>query len=121
MSVHHRIISALMPLVFTGHSSTAFARGGLSNADPPWNTEHIDRLPEEVRNAVVRLCAEPPSAAHYFATYSENPRLIKLHFEQFHCRTNKAFCTQEGCLHQVCVLQAGHYRLMRSYYGPGSD
>jgi hypothetical protein len=121
MSGHHRIILALMPLVFTGHSSAAFARGGLSNADPPWNTEHIDRLPEAVRKAVVRLCAERPRAAHYFATYSENSRLINLHFEHFHCQTNKAFCTQEGCLHQVYILREGHYRLLRSYYGPGSD
>jgi hypothetical protein len=121
MTLYHRIILALMSLVLTGHSSTAFARGGLSNRDPPSSSERIDRLPEEVRNAVVRLCAERPSAAHYFATYSENSRLMNLHFEHFQCQTNKAFCTQEGCLRQVYILREGHYRLLRSYYGPGSD
>jgi hypothetical protein len=47
MSVHQRIILALMPLVFTGHSSTAFARGGLSNVDPPWNTDTLIVCPKQ--------------------------------------------------------------------------
>jgi len=28
--------------------------------DPPWNPEHIDRLPPEVRNAVLARCATIP-------------------------------------------------------------
>jgi len=50
----------------------ALARGSFGNADPPWNREHLDRLPEEVQRTARRLCPNEPHAAHYFATYSEN-------------------------------------------------
>jgi hypothetical protein len=121
MRDRHQIFLTVVLLSLTGQLPAAFGRGSLSNADPPWNPEHFDRLPGEVRRAVLRLCAQPPLAAHYFATYSENSRLLNLHFEHFHCQTNKAFCTQAGCLHQVYFLGDGHYRLLRSYYGPRND
>jgi hypothetical protein len=44
--------------------------------DPPWNPDHIDHLPAEVRSAVVAKCGKLPSAGHYFATYSQNARQI---------------------------------------------
>jgi hypothetical protein len=64
--------------------SSALARGGFPH-DDPWNAEHIDRLPPEVRDSVVRMCGTRPSAEHYFATYLDHARIIKLHFEQFDC------------------------------------
>ena len=53
--------------------------------DPPWNSEHIDSLPKEVRSAVLAMCPSRPDAAHYFATYSNKSQQINLHFEKFHC------------------------------------
>jgi hypothetical protein len=35
----------------------AFARGSQVGHDDPWNSEHINRLPSEVRDAVI-ICAE---------------------------------------------------------------
>ena len=72
--------------------------------DPPWNPDHIDHLPAEVRRAVLAMCRKPPSAGHYFATYSQNSRQINLHFEKFHCEQGPTFCTTAGCLHQVYAL-----------------
>jgi hypothetical protein len=89
--------------------------------DPPWNPDHIDNLPIEVRRAVLAMCGKPPIAEHYFATYSQNSRQINLHFEKFHCEQGPAFCTTAGCLHQVYVLTAGHYHLVKSFYGSGND
>jgi hypothetical protein len=89
--------------------------------DPPWNPDHIDHLPTEVRRAVLAMCGKPPSAGHYFATYSQNSRQINLHFEKFHCEQGPAFCTAAGCLHQVYALGAGHYRLVKSFYGSAND
>jgi hypothetical protein len=68
--------------------------------DPPWNPDHIDHLPAEVRRAVL-------------ATYSQNSRQINLHFEKFHCEQGPTFCTPAGCLHQVYALTAGHYHLVK--------
>ena len=120
MIARHRMVLPVMLLSFAGQVPPAIARGSQSSNDPPWNSEHVSRLPEEIKKALARLCGESVHAAHYFATYSDNSRLINLHFEHFHCRA-QAFCTQAGCLHQVYFLSGGRYRLLRSYYGPGND
>jgi hypothetical protein len=101
-----------------GASSIAFAQIA---KDPPWNPDHIDHLPVEVRSAVLAKCAMPPSAGHYFATYSQNARQINLHFEHFHCEQGPAFCSAGGCLHEVYALTAGHYHLVKSFYGSRND
>lgn len=88
--------------------------------DPPWNPEHITRLPTEVRNAVLAICPETPSAGHYFATYFNDQ--INLHFEHLHCeRAGSSFCNGSQCLHQVYKLTGGHYRMAKSFYGSGND
>jgi len=89
--------------------------------DPPWNPEHIDGLPQEVRSAVFAKCASRPNAAHYFATYSHDSQQINLHFEKFHCDQKATFCNTSGCLHQTYVLSRGHYTLVKSFYGPDND
>ena len=97
------------------------ARGSQVGHDDPWNSEHIDRLPPEVRNAVTRMCGNEPRAAHYFATYFDNSHLMKLHFEHLHCDGRATFCRGDSCLHQEYVSTRGHYRLMKSYYGRNND
>jgi hypothetical protein len=87
--------------------------------DPPWNPDHIDHLPVEVRRDVLAMCGKPPRAGHYFATYSKNSRQINLDFEKFHCEQGRTFCNTSGCLHQVYALTAGHYHLVKSFYGSG--
>jgi hypothetical protein len=121
MIAQHQIVLAAVLLSLGGDRSAAVARASQASNDAPWNSEHISGLPEEVRKALIRLCGESAYAAHYFATYSDNSRLVNLHFEHFRCQTQKALCTQAGCLHQVYGLSGGRYRLLRSYYGPGND
>jgi hypothetical protein len=88
--------------------------------DDPWNPEHINSLPAEVRAAVLAKCPTLPAAGHYFATYFHDQ--INLHFELFHCESSKAgLCNSSGCLHQVYKLTGGHYRLAKSFYAPGND
>ena len=115
-----RTMAAALLLSFIEHLSPAVARGSLGGGDPPWNAEHVNRLPAEVRKALGRLCGSL-QAAQYFATYSDNSRLINLHFEHSHCDANKSLCTPAGCLHQVYALTHGRYRLVRSYYRLGDD
>jgi hypothetical protein len=86
--------------------------------DPPWNPEHIDRLPADVRSAVMAKCPERPNAGHYFATYFHDE--IHLHYEHLHCDT-ASYCNGSQCLHQVYKLSAGHYHLQKSSYGSRND
>jgi hypothetical protein len=121
MIAHHQIVLAAVLLSLVGHRSAAVARASQTSNDPSWNSEHISRPPEEIRKVLIRLCGETAFAAHYFATYSDNSRLVNLHFEHFQCRAHKAFCTPAGCLHQVYGRSGGRYRLLRSYFGPDND
>lgn len=99
----------------------ALARASQAGHDDPWSSEGIDRLPTEVRNAVIRMCGHSLHAAHYFATYVDNSRLIKLHFELLHCDEQAIFCKGDSCLQQTYVAIRGHYRLMKSYYGRSNN
>ncbi|WP_145927569.1 hypothetical protein [Bradyrhizobium neotropicale] len=99
----------------------AFGLGSQVGHDDPWNSEHIDRLPPNVRSAVTRMCGGSPRAAHYFATYLDHSRIIRLHFEHLHCDNGGGFCNSAGCLHQEYVGTGSQYRLIKSYYGRGDD
>jgi hypothetical protein len=86
--------------------------------DLPWNPEHIDHLPPDVRSAVLAKCSARPNAGHYFATYFHDE--INLHYERLHCETT-SFCEASVCLHEGYRLTGGHYRLVKSFYGSRSD
>jgi hypothetical protein len=118
MIAQPRFIAAGMLLSLIGQLSPAIARGSAGTGDHPWNPEHINQLPAEVRKNISHLCGPSLRAAHYFATYSENSRFLNLHFEHSQCQK---VCTQMGCLHQVYALTNGRYRLLKSYYGPEND
>lgn len=108
-------------LIVACSMSLALARASLVTRDAPWNSEHIDQLPIEIRQAVDRMCGQQPRAAHYFVTYLQDSRRIKLHFEHLWCGAQRTFCAEVGCLHQEYVSSGGRYRLFRSYYGRDND
>jgi hypothetical protein len=110
-----RVPMALVAVVLFGITGAS----GQRVKDDPWNPVHIDHLPAEVRNAVLAMCPQTPHAAHYFATYFHDQ--INLHFEHFNCEARGSLCNNSGCLHQVYKLANGHYRLAKSFYGPGND
>jgi hypothetical protein len=105
--------------LFSFADPPAFARGSQAAHDAPVNSERIERLPPEVRDAVIHMCGDP-RAGHYFATYFDNSHLIRLHFEQLYCDGRKKFCRGEDCLHNEYISTGGHY-LIRSYYGRNND
>jgi hypothetical protein len=67
------------------------------------------------------MCRDPPRAGQYFATYLDNSRVMKLHFEHLHCGGQAAFCREGTCLRQEYVSTGGHYQLKKSYYGRNND
>jgi hypothetical protein len=101
--------------------SPSFAKGGGLTRENPYNPQHIESLPPEVRAAVIHQWRTTPKALHYFASYTENSQRIVLHFEHFYCNSGRIFCNPSGCLHQIYVSSRGHYRLLRSYYSPAED
>ena len=52
MIARHGIALAMILPSFVGYESPAVARGGPPSNDPPWNSEHISSLPEEIRKAL---------------------------------------------------------------------
>jgi hypothetical protein len=110
-----RTQSAILALVLATGLSAAQAQFA---HDLPWNAEHIDGLPTDVRKAVLEKCAVHPDAGHYFATYFHDE--IHLHYEHFHCQ-GVSFCNASGCLHQTFKLNAGHYRLAKTVYSSRND
>jgi hypothetical protein len=120
--MRHLAIAAGVALLSLCNQPVALARGAPIGRDDPWNSERIERLPPEVRNAVIRMCGDhPPRAGHYFATFFENSRLIRLHFELLQCDGSAMFCRGDSCLRQEYGLTGGHYRLMKTYYGNGTN
>jgi hypothetical protein len=109
-------ISILLALHYA--QSSAFALGSAVIHDDPWDAGRIDRLPPDVRRAVLRLCPERPTAAHYFATYLNNSKTVRLHFEYFSCEGEVSFCRHgTSCLREEFVASGSRYRFLRSYYG----
>ena len=101
-------------------SGPLFAKGGSVRSEDRYNPHHIESLPPEIRDAVIRQCGSP-RALHDFASYSEHLQKIVLHFEHFYCDVGDSFCGPSGCLHQLYVSSGGHYRLLRSYYAPAGN
>ena len=115
-----RTVFAVAILIVSFANRSVFARGSQTTHDDPLNSERIDRLPPEVRNAVIHMCADP-RAGHYFATYLDNSHLIKLHFEYLHCDERVTFCRGGSCLRQEYISTGGRYRLIKSYYDRNND
>ena len=110
----------LLLALYCSHSS-ALARAGGFPHNVPWSSERVDRLPPEIRNAVLRMCRVRPTAAQYFATYLDNARIVKLHFEDFHCEEPQLHRDVDRCLREEYVRSDSHYRLARTYYGRCGD
>lgn len=100
---------------------TALALGSSSSHDEPWNPDHVDRLPPDIRNAVLHSCRGRIQAAHYFATYLDHARTVRLHFENLRCDGELRFKRGDSCLHQEFVAIGARHRLAKRYYAPWDD
>jgi hypothetical protein len=99
----------------------SFAKGGnFGRGEDRYNPQHIESLPPEIRETIMRRCCAP-RALHEFARYTDNLQTVVLHYEHFYCSTGGTFCGPSGCLHQVYVSSHGRYRILRSYYAPEGE
>lgn len=84
--------------------------------DPPWSAERIELLPPEIRQAVVSRCGPDAEAEHYFATYDNNSKLVRLDYSLLRCDRPQRLCTSSGCLQQTFTKSHGRYVLTHSNY-----
>lgn len=93
------------------------SKGSGSNSDPPWNHEHIDVLPADVRQYIAEICKGPPQAQHDFATYLPSEHRWRINLEYLRCDgLRNDFRRGNQCL-DVDFVQAGsHFRLVRKQY-----
>lgn len=89
--------------------------------EKPWASEHITKLPPDIRREVAKreqACGNKAAAAHYFAVSIEaqGQRFISLHFEDFACVNRPALCNQAGCLHEIYTRSPGSHRKVFSNY-----
>ncbi len=97
-------------------STHSLAKGGNMRSEDRYDPQHVENLPPEIRQQVLKLCPGA-RALHDFARYSDHLRKVVLHFEMLDCE-KKPFCKQSGCFHQAYILSGGHYRLIESYSVP---
>jgi len=119
-NVFSLLLTAAVLMLAAIDSHGALARASLGGRDP-WNAEHMDRLPPEIRGAINQMCGSSARASHYFATYLDNARMIRLHFEHLNCSEQARFCKGASCLQQEYLSSGGHYRLIRTFYAGGGD
>jgi hypothetical protein len=113
------LLTAAALVLVAKETPDALARASQGGHDP-WNVEHIDRLPPEIRGVVTQMCGSSPRAGHYFATYLDNARTIRLHFEHLNCSEQARFCRGASCLQQEYLSSGGgRYRLIRTFYAGG--
>ena len=116
-----RLAGPCLLLLLLCAQPSALGRGGGFPHDEPWSSERIDRLPPEVRNSVLHMCRVRPTAAHYFATYLDDARIIKLHFENLNWDGTQTYRHGDRCLREEFRLTGSHYQLAGNYYGRCDD
>jgi hypothetical protein len=95
--------------------SNAFARGSIPAQEAPWNSDRIERLPPDVRYAVLRMCRDQPTASRYFATYLKQSKIVRLHFEDLRCGGHE-YRVGYDCLREDFAAIGSHYRLAKTYH-----
>jgi hypothetical protein len=94
---------------------TANSRGG-GTKDDPWNPDHIEGLPAEIRQYIATVCKGPPAAQHDFATYAPQEKRWRINLEYLRCNGLESHRHGNQCL-DVDFVQAGsHFRLARKEY-----
>jgi hypothetical protein len=116
------VIAAGVALLSFCNQPIALARGSQIVRDDPFEFGANRTSATRGSECVIRMREDhPPRAGHYFATYFENSRLIRLHFELLQRDGRATFCRSDSCLRQEYGLTGGRYRLMKNYYGRSTN
>jgi hypothetical protein len=108
------LFAAISVLVLSTLPATS--RGGGAK-DDPWNPEHIQALPAEIRHYIATICKGPASAQHDFATYSPAERRWRINLEYLRCEgLGEEFRRGHQCEDVDFVEVGTHFRLANKQY-----
>ena len=94
----------------------AAAKSGGAGKDDPWNPDHINSLPAEIRQYIAAICKGPPRAQHDFATYSPHEKRWRINLEYLRCDGLGEYRRGNLCLDVDFVAVGLRYRLVRKQY-----
>jgi len=94
----------------------AASKAGGSVKDDPWNPEHINTLPAEVRQYIGTICKGPAAAQHDFATYSPIEKRWRINIEYLRCEGLGEFRRGHQCIDVDFVEVGSHFRFASRQY-----
>jgi hypothetical protein len=111
-----RIGALLATTLLLGSLSISYA--GSINKDDPWDRNHLESLPAELREYIATICQGPPRAQHDFATYNPQERRWRINIEYLRCEglARSGFRRGRECLNVDFVKVGGSYRIARKDY-----
>lgn len=63
---------------------------------------------------VLSRCGAHAEAGHYFATYDDHSKLVRLNYSRLYCPAAPNVCDGPSCLQQTYVLHGSKYVLSQS-------
>jgi hypothetical protein len=89
---------------------------GGSNKHDPYDSQHIDTLPLEVREYIASICKGASAAQHDFATYSPGEKRWRINLEYLRCKGLAKYRRGNQCLDVDFVAVGSHFHLARKAY-----
>jgi hypothetical protein len=92
------------------------SKGSSPVKDDPWNPEHLNVLPVEVRQYISAICKGPAHAQHDFATFSPRENRWRINLEYLQCKGVGEYRRGNQCLDVDFVATGSRFRLATKQY-----
>lgn len=114
--VEDRMIVRILLLVCSLLLASELPAASQQPKDDPWNPQHIDALPPDIRHYIAAICKGPAKAQHDFATYSPTERRWRINLEYLGCDGLRDFRRGHQCLDVDFVQVGSRFRLASKQY-----
>jgi hypothetical protein len=95
----------------------ALSKGAsVGNKQDPYDPNHIDTLPPEIRQYIAKICRGAPTARHDFATYLPQEKRWRINLEYLQCGIIGKYRRGNQCLDVDFVAKGSHFYLARKSY-----
>jgi hypothetical protein len=114
--VEDRMIVRILLMVCSLLLASELPAASQQPKDDPWNPQHIDALPPDIRHYIAAICKGPAKAQHDFATYSPTERRWRINLEYLGCDGLRDFRRGHQCLDVDFVQVGSRFRLASKQY-----